>query len=148
MTAGPANPAGSQWRSRLPPFVATAGGVFFLAFGLWAMVAPESFFAAVATFEPYNRHIIQDVGAFQIGLGAVLMLAVSPVGADGLAVALLGVGAGGAAHVIAHVVGRDLGGNPAVDIPFLGVLSALLLVAGVVRWQQHPARARKRGGQG
>jgi len=148
MTAGTAKPTGSRWRSRLPPFVAAAGGVFFVAFGLWAMVAPVSFFDAVATFEPYNRHIIQDVGAFQIGLGAVLMLAVSPVGSDALAVALLGVGTGGAAHVIAHVVGHDLGGNPVVDIPFLGVLSALLLGAGVVRWRQHPARGRGRDGHG
>jgi hypothetical protein len=39
------------------------------------MVDPRSFFTALAAFEPYNQHFIQDIGAFQIGLGAVLLLA-------------------------------------------------------------------------
>jgi hypothetical protein len=47
----------------------------FLVFGAWAFADPESFFDEVATFEPYNQHLIQDVGAFQIGLGAVLLIA-------------------------------------------------------------------------
>lgn len=61
---------------RFPRAVAVGAGVFFLAFGLWAMVAPQSFFDPVARFEPYNQHFVQDVGAFQIGLGAVQTLSV------------------------------------------------------------------------
>ena len=114
--------------------VAVAGAVSFVGFGVWAMVAPRSFFGRVATFEPYNQHLIQDIGAFQIGLGSVLLLAVQFRGAGALAVALLGTGIGGGAHVASHVVGRDLGGRPEVDIPVFAVLAALLVAAGVFSW--------------
>jgi hypothetical protein len=113
---------------------AAAAGVFFGVSGLWAMVAPRSFFEVAAEFEPYNRHFIQDIGAFQIGLGAVLLLAAF-TRADALAVTLVGVGIGSAAHLVSHVVGHDLGGSPALDIPFFTVLTVVLLVAGALRWR-------------
>jgi hypothetical protein len=122
-----------HWFSR---GVGVIAGIFFLAFGLWAMIAPGSFFQAVAAFDPYNQHFVQDIGAFQIGLGAVLLLAGIPARADALAVALIGVGVGSAAHTLSHVLGRDLGGKPNVDIPLFAVLSVLLLAAGVVRWRE------------
>lgn len=121
-----------------PKVVAGAGGVLLAALGLWAMVSPQSFFDAVAKFEPYNRHFLQDVGAFQIGLAAVLLLALT--GRDVLAVALVGVGIGGLAHTLSHVLGVDLGGTPAVDIPALSLLTVLLLVAGWTRWNQQVRR--------
>ena len=120
---------------RFPRVVAMVGGVGFVALGVWAMVDPRSFFDAVAAFEPYNQHFLQDIGAFQIGLGAVLLLASLPVRADGLAVALLGVGVGAALHAVSHVVGRDLGGTPETDIPVFAVLAVLLLAAGGFRWR-------------
>lgn len=99
------------------------------------MVAPASFFASVAEFEPYNQHFLQDIGAFQIGLGAVLLLACRRAPNDGLAVALLGVGIGNAAHTVSHIVGLDLGGNPPVDIPLFVALTGSLLWAGWLRWR-------------
>jgi hypothetical protein len=122
---------------RLPILVGVLGGLVFLLGGIWAMVAPESFFDTVATFEPYNQHFIQDLGAFQIGLGAVLLVAVLASRADALAVALFGVGIGASAHVVSHLVGRDLGGRPSFDIPSLTLLAVLLLIAGIVRWRSH-----------
>jgi len=121
---------------QFPRTIGVLGGVSFLASGLWAIIAPESFFDAVATFEPYNQHFVQDIGAFQIGLGAVLLLAAIPARADALAVGLIGVGVGAAAHTVSHVVGRDLGGKPEVDIPFSAVLTVLLLAAGLMRWRE------------
>ena len=56
--------------NRLPRAVAVILGVAFVALGGWAMVDPRSFFAALAAFEPYNQHFLQDIGAFQVGLGA------------------------------------------------------------------------------
>lgn len=117
-----------------PRAIAIVGGIFLLAFGAWAMVGPESFFDSVAVFEPYNQHFVQDIGAFQIGLGAVLLLAVGGR-RDALAVGLVGVGLGSAAHTISHIIGTDLGGTPAVDIPLFSVLSALLLAGGLMRWR-------------
>lgn len=113
--------------------VALIGGLFFLGGGLWAMIDPEGFFDTLATFEPYNQHFLQDIGAFQLGLGAVLLLAVVWPRLDALAVGLLGVGFGSAAHVVSHAVGHDLGGTPEVDIPSLSILAGLLIVAGIDR---------------
>ena len=130
-------PESQNW---FPRAVGVIGGVSFLAFGIWAMVGPVSFFETVAAFEPYNQHFLQDIGAFQIGLGAVLLLAAASDRADALAVGLMGVGVGSAAHTVSHLVGQDFGGTPEVDIPVFAVLSLLLLVAGVVRWREHRAR--------
>jgi hypothetical protein len=102
---------------------------WFVVFGLWAFAAPQSFFDQLATFEPYNPHLIRDIGAFQIGLGAVLVLvAFLPNPQAG---ALLGVGLGGAFHAVGHVIDRDLGGSPGTDIPTFSLLAALLLWAGI-----------------
>ena len=122
--------------------VGVAGAASFVGFGVWAMAVPRSFFERVATFEPYNQHLIQDIGAFQIGLSSVLLLAVGFPGAGPLAVALLGTGIGAAAHVVSHVVGRDLGGRPEVDIPVFAVVAALLVAAGVFSWPTSPGRIR------
>jgi hypothetical protein len=121
-----------------PRVVGAAGALFFVAGGLWAMVDPEGFFDKLATFEPYNEHFIQDIGAFMIGLGAVLAIASWRPAADALAVALLGVGIGSGAHVVSHAVGHDLGGEPAVDIPFFSIATVLLVTAGMLRWRDSP----------
>jgi hypothetical protein len=34
---------------------------------------------------------------------------------------------------VSHVIGIDLGGRPAIDIPLLGVLTVVLIVAGWIR---------------
>lgn len=119
-----------------PRVVGVIGGASFLAAGLWAMIGPESFFDALANFAPYNQHFLQDIGAFLIGLGAVLVLAAIPSRADALGIGLVGVGLGSAAHTISHILGRNLGGNPDVDIPLLALATVVLLAAGVVRLRE------------
>ncbi|MFN2383891.1 MAG: hypothetical protein ABR559_06460 [Gemmatimonadota bacterium] len=131
-------PRSSTLGHRVPRAVAVVVGVGLVALGVWAMVDPRSFFDALARFEPYNQHFLQDIGAFQVGLGAVLLLAGMAARADGLAVALVGVGVGAALHAISHVVGRDLGGTPQTDIPTFAALAALLLAAGGLRWRYSP----------
>lgn len=127
----------------IPRAVAIIGGVGFIALGLWAMVDPRSFFEALAAFEPYNQHFLQDIGAFQVGLGVVLLLAGVPTRADGLTVALVGVGVGAALHVVSHVVGQDLGGTPERDIPAFAGIALLLLAAGGYRWRHTRGSARQ-----
>jgi hypothetical protein len=138
VTAGTAAPAPGP-ADRFPRAVAALAGVAFVALGLWAMAAPRAFFATLATFEPYNQHFLQDVGAFQIGLGAVLLLA-ALVSADALAAGLLGVGIASALHTASHIVGINLGGNPPTDIPALALLSVILLGAGWLRLRGLAAR--------
>ncbi len=126
----------------LPRVVAMAGGAGFVALGVWAMVDPRSFFDALARFEPYNQHFLQDIGAFQVGLGVVLLLAGLSVRADGLTVALVGVGTAAALHAVSHIVGRDLGGTPERDIPAFAAMAILLLAAGGLRWRHVRGAAR------
>jgi len=125
------NPALDVWSRR----IAAIGSAGFLGIGVWAFVDPESFFDEMATFEPYNQHLLQDIGAFMIGLGAVLALTVAVRGLDALTVALLGTGIGSGVHFVSHVIGHDLGGRPGVDLPLFGMLTVVLLVPGVLRWR-------------
>lgn len=100
------------------------------------------FVLTMATLDPYNRHLIQDIGAFQIGLGAVLVLAIVDTPRDALSAALIGTGIGGAAHVLSHVVGMDLGGSPSFDIPVLSLLAGGLVAGGIVRRRRSRERMR------
>jgi hypothetical protein len=116
---------GRKWE--LPEIVAGAVGLFFGLQGIWAFVAPRSWFDALATFEPYNKHFIHDIGTFQIGLGVAGVLA-----ALRLKPLIVGLGALSAfqvLHVLSHVIDRDAGGRPGFDIPALGVFAALTVVA-------------------
>lgn len=65
----------SRGVNRWTRVVTIAAGIVFVGDGLWAMAAPESFFDVLGQCPPYNQHFVQDVGAFQIGLGAVLLIA-------------------------------------------------------------------------
>jgi hypothetical protein len=105
-------------------------GLALLGSGLWAMVAPESFYATVAQYPPYNRHFIHDIGAFMLGLGATLGFALAL--GDALLVALAGNAVGALAHFISHAVDRDLGGQPSDPLTF-GVFALLLVVLAVWR---------------
>lgn len=117
-------------------WVTILGGAVFLLFGIWAFVAPQSFFDALATFEPYNVHLVRDIGAFQVGLGAVLVLVASLPNEQGAA--LLGVGVGAGFHALAHVIDRDLGGSPGTDIPTFAVIAAVLIWAGTAAFRARP----------
>lgn len=115
---------------RFPGLVAVAAGVFFVGLGIWAFADPSSFFDRLATFPPYNEHFLHDVGAFQIGIGATLLLAAA--WKDALGVALGGTAIGGAIHAIAHVIDGDLGGKDS-DPWLLGALAVVLGVAALAR---------------
>jgi NAD(P)H-binding len=58
-----------------------------LVLGAWAFLAPESF-SRFIDYAPYNRHLIHDAGAFQLGIGVSLLAALWWT--DGLLVALTG----------------------------------------------------------
>jgi uncharacterized protein YjeT (DUF2065 family) len=113
--------------------VAAAAGLLLVATGLWAFTAPRSFYEVVATYPPFNQHLLHDIGAFNLGLGAALLLALA--WADGLLVALGGVGVGAAAHALAHWLDRELGGSPA-DPWYLSAFAVLLLAAAARRWKE------------
>jgi PPOX class probable F420-dependent enzyme len=75
--------------------------------GSWALAAPGSFADAVAF--PANVHFVHDAGAFQIGIGATLLLAV--YWRDAPALALAGFLVANTLHAVNHAVDADLGGH-------------------------------------
>jgi hypothetical protein len=105
-------------------------GTAFLGLGIWAFLAPRSFYEVVATFNPFNLHLFHDVGAFQIGIGAALLSAL--FWNDALFVALTGGTVGAVVHFVSHVMDRDLGGR-STDPWALGVFALLLALALVLR---------------
>ena len=126
--------AASQRSDGFPKVVAAVAGLMFLTLGVWAMANPSSFYESIALFDPYNPHFIQNLGAFQIGLGATLALAAFFT-SDALAAGLVGVGLGATAHVVSHLMSLDTGGRPLLEVSGGILLALLLLVAGVVRWR-------------
>jgi len=92
-------------------------GLFVLALGIWAFFAPASFADFVAF--PYNTHLLHDVGAFQIGLGVAVLLAL--LWADGVMVVLAGYVVGTGFHLASHIIDRHIGGH-GYDPLVLGLL--------------------------
>ena len=123
---------------RFPRVAAALAGLTLIALGLWAFLDPRSFFEQLATWPPYNQHFLHDLGALQVGLGAVLVLAV--ISRDVLVVALGGVGIGSAMHALAHVIDRGEGGRDSDPFVF-GILALILLAAA---WYRRGALRRER----
>ncbi len=114
-------------------------GLLTIALGIWSFTDPHAF-ATWVQF-PVHVHFLHDIGAFQIGLGVTLLLAL--LWRDGLAVALGGFFAGNTLHVLSHVIDRDLGGRP-TDWLLLGILSVIALAALLARLRQlaeHPPQS-------
>lgn len=109
-------------------WVAAVG--FFVILGAWPFFSPRSFYDALATFPPFNAHLLRDIGVFTMGVGASLLAAMR--WKDGLVVALAGASAAGVLHVVSHIVDADQGGKP-TDVPLLSVFAILLVVGTVVR---------------
>src|SRR5215217_5514794 len=76
----------------------TIGGLFMLVLGIWAFFAPASFADFVAF--PYNRHLLHDVGAFQIGIGTTMLIAL--LWAESVMVVLAGYVVGARFHLPHH----------------------------------------------
>ena len=106
----------------------TIGGLFMLVLGIWAFFAPASFADFVAF--PYNRHLLHDVGAFQIGIGTTMLLAL--MWTDGVMVVLAGYVVGSSFHLLSHILDRHIGGH-SYDPLVLSVMVAVGLAGMYVR---------------
>lgn len=116
------------------PYVATILGVAgagMLIAGIWAGAAPRSF-ARFVDF-PYHEHFLHDLGAFQLGIGAILLLALA--WRDAPTVALAGFLTANTLHAISHTIDLDLGGRTS-DPYAIGVVSVVTAAALVLRVRQ------------
>lgn len=111
--------------------VTAAAGVVTGGIGIWCLIEPNSFADAVG-FDAH-RHFLHDVGAFQLGLGVILLLAL--IWADALATALAGFIVANTVHTVNHVVDLDVGGS-AAQAWALGAVSVALVLAFAVRLHQ------------
>ncbi|MDQ6879051.1 MAG: hypothetical protein M3082_15460, partial [Candidatus Dormibacteraeota bacterium] len=114
--------------------VAAAFGI--LAFGIvgaWAFLAPRSFYDTIATYPPYNQHLIHDLGAFQLGLAGAL--AAGLFLRDALLAVLAGVTVGAVVHLVAHLEDQSLGGRSS-DPLTVGVIALVLLAGTYLRWRE------------
>ncbi|GIF47931.1 PPOX class probable F420-dependent enzyme [Asanoa ferruginea] len=111
--------------------IAVLLAMFTLAAGFWGLIAPSSF-ASFVNFPP-AEHFVHDVGAFQLGLGAALLLGL--VWADGFTVGLGGYLVGSVAHTVSHIADRNIGGATGQTV-LIAVSAALAAVALVERWRQ------------
>lgn len=106
-----ARTAGRTWRD----VILAAFAVQWLGMGLWAVLAPQSFYDTfpgggrqwVAVDGPFNEHLLRDVGGLFAALGALSAFALVRRGADlaratGLAVAVFSV-----PHVLYHVANTE-----------------------------------------
>ena len=120
--------------SRTVRALAVAVGAITLVLGLWCFVAPHSFYNQIAHWPPYNEHLLHDIGAFQMGIGAVLLAGAAL--SDGLLVGLIGGAVGSVVHEIAHIVDYSKGGGKRTDPIALGILALLVVVAAVLRYRE------------
>jgi PPOX class probable F420-dependent enzyme len=121
-------------RPRGGAFVAVVtlfSGVFMAGAGVWALAWPRAF-AEFVKFG-YNEHFLHDAGAFQIGIGLGLLLAV--IWRDALALALAAFLVANTLHAYNHAIDLDIGGRDS-DPWLIGAVSVLLVVAFVVRLRQ------------
>ena len=119
--------------------VAVVAGVGYLGAGLWAMISPQSFFDVIATYPPYNRHLLHDIGAFLIGLGVATLVGIRS--RDALVTGLAGVTAASVGHAVSHLVDEHLGGHDS-DPWLMSTLAVLLLVATAAAVRSRVRRAR------
>jgi hypothetical protein len=138
-------PNHTGWRRAFVSAVTIMSGGWMLAVGLWALVFPQSF-AEFIDFPPYNEHLLHDLGAFQIGIGASVLVAL--LWSDAIAVALLGYVVAGAIHTVNHGIDLDLGGHN-IDAWFIGISTLLAAAALLIRLTgaPTPARREQQGGQ-
>jgi PPOX class probable F420-dependent enzyme len=98
---------------------------------VWCLVDPTSF-AKFVRFD-VHEHFLHDIGAFQLGLGVTLLLAL--IWSDALATALAGFIVANTVHTVNHVMDMHLGGS-AAQAWLLGAASVGLVVAFVLRLRQ------------
>jgi hypothetical protein len=111
-------------RTKVARGIAVAVGATFLLSGLWAFLAPQSWFDNIGNYPPYNKHFVHDLGAFQIGLGGMALL--SLLWKAPLLAALAANAVAAIFHLASHLIDRDLGGR-STDPLLLGIFALLIL---------------------
>jgi hypothetical protein len=119
-------------RPTIAQIVVAIAGLTHLLVGLAMLLAPMWFFVTIGTFPPFNRHYTGDMGAFQLALGAGLLVAARTRARQRLLIA--SAAAGNLLHMLNHaydaLISRATLGYWLADTgPMLVLTLALLLVS-------------------
>jgi len=123
------HPGAGARPTRMRRFVIVLG-LLTAAGGGWALLSPGSF-SEFVNFPPH-RHFVHDVGAFQLGIGATLLLAA--IWGDAMLVAVVGYAVGGTAHTASHLADGHLGGST-LQTGLIAALTLLAVAAAALRWR-------------
>ena len=112
---------------------------FSLQIGVWALLAPQSFYddfpglgrSWVAVDGPYNEHLVRDVGALNLALALVVIMAAVRLSRELITVAGVATLAWGIPHLVYHLFERD-GLSVADQVASLGGLATFVAFAGFV----------------
>ena len=113
-----------------------------LEIGLWAQFAPRSFYdhfpglgrAWVSVDGPYNEHLVRDVGGLNLGLAAVLIIAIVTLSRPTIIAAAAASLLYGIPHLIYHIFNTDglASGDVAVSLGGLALFAVVPIALIVV----------------
>lgn len=106
-----------------------------LEIGVWAQFAPRSFYdnfpglgrAWVAVNGPYNEHLVRDVGGLNLGLAAVLIIALITLSRPTIIAASVASLLYGIPHLVYHIANTDglATGDVAVSLGGLALFAVI-----------------------
>jgi hypothetical protein len=123
-------------------------GVPQLVVGIWAVVAPKSWFESFPGFDPrlvaaeppYNEHLVTDVGAGFVATGVVLLVAAAWANRAAMAIALLAFTAFALPHVVYHAASPSDALSGLENALNVASLASGLVLATVFAWGLRSAR--------
>ncbi len=138
----PSNKGRVAWWRRIPVAILGFTG---LQLGLWIQVAPRSFFDEfpgfghrwVASFQPYNEHLLRDFGAMNLALGLLAVVAAVRFDRTFVRVACAVWFIFGIQHLAFHMV--HFSALDGIDRYLSPGALAFVLVAAVLGWFSVPA---------
>lgn len=105
-------------------------GLSHLAVAVLFFFAPAWAYAHMAHFPPYNPHFIADIGAFNLPLGAGLLLAARAPRQQRVLIGLAALG--DLAHALSHLRDHALHGPPSMTLLAGGLTQSFTLLSGLL----------------
>lgn len=108
--------------------------------GAWALVAPRSFYddfpglgrAWVSVDGPYNEHLVRDVGALNLALTTLFVVAFIRLGRQLVTIAGAVAFVWGVPHAIYHLFNTDVLDTSDIVVSLLGLAVFVVLGGGLV----------------
>ncbi len=108
--------------------------------GAWALVAPRSFYDDfpglgrmwVSVDGPYNEHLVRDVGALNLAVAVLFVVAAIRLGRDVVTLAGAVALVWGVPHTVYHLLNTDVLDAGDVVVSLLGLILFVVLGGGLV----------------